>query len=56
MMITMKKEDVDDVQDTKSTSVRYISFNGKGDSFVEWKIKTLSLARKKKFDVYLTKE
>ena len=55
-MITVKKEDVDDIYDTRNTSIRYVTFNGKGGSFVEWKIKTLSLARKKKFDMYLTKE
>ena len=37
MMTTVKREDVDDVQDTRSSSVRYVSFNGKGGSFVEWK-------------------
>ena len=55
-MTTVKKEDVDDVHETRSTSIRYVTFNGKGGSFVEWKIKTLSLARKKRFDKYLTKE
>ena len=54
-MSTIKKEDTGDVEDGKSTSIRYVSFSGKGSSFVEWKIKTLSLARKKKFDVYFTK-
>ena len=52
----MKKEATDDVDDAKSSSVRYVSFSGKGSSFLEWKIKTLSLARKKKFDMYFTKE
>ena len=55
-MTTVKKETTEDVDDGKSSSVRYVSFSGKGSSFVEWKIKTLSLARKKKFDVYFTKE
>ena len=55
-MTTVKKEGTEDVEDSKSTSVQYISFNRKGGSFVEWKIKTLSLAKKKKFDVYLTKK
>ena len=55
-MTTIKKEGTEDVGDSQSTSVRYVSFNGKGGSFVEWKIKTLSLARKKKFDVYLTRK
>ena len=55
-MSTVKKEDTVDVEDGKSTSVRYVSFSGKGSSFMEWKIKTLSLARKKKFDTYFTKE
>ena len=55
-MTTVKKEYVDDVHKTRSTSIRYVTFNGKGGSFVEWKIKTLSLARKKRFGVYLTKE
>ena len=41
---------------TVKTSVRYISFSGKGGSFVEWKNKTLSLAWKKKFDMYLTQK
>ena len=55
-MTTIKKEDVEDVQESDSTSVRYVSFNGKGGSFFEWKIKTLSLARKKRFDEYLTRQ
>ena len=54
-MATLKKEDTGDMEDGKSTIVRYVSFSGKGSSFVGWKIKTLSLARKKKFDMYLTK-
>ena len=40
----------------KSTSVRYVKFSGKGSDFNEWKIKTLSLARRKKFDVYLRED
>ena len=55
-MTTIKKEGTEDMEDNKSTCVRYVSFNGKGGSFGEWKIKTLSLARKKKFDMYLTKK
>ena len=55
-MTTVKKEDTEGTDDGKSSSVRYVSFSGKGSSFVEWKIKTLSLALKKRFDVYFTKE
>ena len=40
----------------KSTSVRYVKFSGKGSDFNEWKIKTLSLARRKKFDTYLLED
>ena len=40
----------------KSTSIRYVKFSGKGSDFNEWKIKTLSLARRKKFDVYLLED
>ena len=54
-MSTVKKEDARDVKDGKSTSVRYVSFSGKGSRFVEFKIKTLTFARKKKFDTYFTK-
>ena len=55
-MTTVKEEGTEDVEDTKSTSVQYVSFSGKGGSFIEWKIKTFSLARKKKFDMYLTQK
>ena len=40
----------------RSTSVRYVKFSGRGSDFNEWKIKTLSLARRKKFDVYLLED
>ena len=40
----------------KSTNVRYVRFTGKGSDFNEWKIKTLSLARRKKFDTYLLED
>ena len=40
----------------KSTSIRYVKFSGKGSDFNEWKIKTLSLARRKNFDVYLLED
>ena len=40
----------------KNTSIRYAKFSGKGSDFNEWKIKTLSLARRKKFDLYLLED
>ena len=38
------------------TTIKYVKFSGKGSDFNEWKIKTLSLARGKKFDVYLLED
>ena len=40
----------------KSSSVRYVKFSGKGSDFNEWKIKTLSLVRRKRFDTYLLED
>ena len=40
----------------KSLSVRYVKFSGKGSNFNERKIKTLSLARRKRFDTYLLED
>ena len=40
----------------KCTSVRYVKFSGKGSDSNEWKIKTLSLARRKRFDIYLRED
>lgn len=40
----------------KSTSIHNVNFRGKGSTFNEWKIKMLSLARKKKFDMYLLED
>ena len=36
--------------------MRYVKFSGKGSDFNEWKIKTLSLARRKRFEVYLRED
>jgi len=40
----------------RSGSVRYVKFTGKGTDFLEWKVKTLSLARRKGFSEYLIQE
>ena len=40
----------------KSSSVRFVKFTGKGKDFHEWKVKTLALARRKGFDMYLKKD
>ena len=40
----------------KSGSVRYVKFTGKGTDFLEWKVKTLSLARRKGFSEYLVED
>ena len=40
----------------KSGSIRYVKFSGKGADFNEWKIKTLALARRKNFAVYLKED
>ena len=43
--------------DTKNSgSVRYVKFTGKGTDFLEWKVKTLSLARRKGFSEYLVED
>ena len=39
-----------------SGSVRYVKFTGKGTDFLEWKVKTLSLARRKGFSEYLVED
>ena len=51
-MADVKSTSTGDVDEGKNTTVHYFSFNGKCDTFVEWKIKTLSLARKNGFDKY----
>ena len=38
----------------RNGSIRYVMFTGKGLDFMEWKVKTLSLARRKGFKKYLT--
>ena len=40
----------------KSGSVRYVKFSGKGSEVNEWKVKTLALARRKKFAQYLKED
>ena len=40
----------------KSGSIRYVKFSGKSVDFNEWKVKTLALARRKKFAVYLKED
>ena len=40
-------------EEEKSSSIRYVKFTGKGKDFHEWKVKTLALARRKGFDMYL---
>ena len=42
--------------DKRDGSMRYVRFTGKGSDFMEWKVKTLSLARKKGFKDYLIKD
>ena len=38
----------------KDGSIRYVLFTVKGPDLMEWKVKTLSLARRKGFQKYLT--
>ena len=38
----------------KDGSIRYVLLTGIGSDFMEWKVKTLSLARRKGFQKYLT--
>ena len=40
--------------DRRDGAIRYVWFTGKGSDFMEWKVKTLSLARRKGFKEYLT--
>ena len=37
-------------------TVRYVRFSGKGSDFNEWKVKTMSLARRKGFSTYLKED